>query len=106
ALQQNLGGGNGASALADELDARVEIGLARREPLGERQREPCLDQHVQAPALDLGPLELALEPCRRLFPRLAESVVERLHRDLRVALDLPLGDAREPLVLAALPLDE
>ena len=53
-----------------------------------------------------GPLELALEPRCRLFPRLAEPLVERLHRDLRVALDLSLGDAREPLVLAALPLDE
>ena len=142
----------------------MEVGLARREPLGERQREPGLDQHVQAPALHLGllvlaphgclgrlghectvfragfddpyrrkvgerrriaasarvealgellageqldgPLELALEPRRGLFSRLAEALVEGLHRDLRVALDLSLGDPREPLGLSALPLHE
>ena len=154
----------GPQPLRTSSDARVEVGLARREPLGERQREPGLDQHVQAPALDLGLLVLAPhgcldrlghgarviraafdDPCRRKVGGRSRTAVSarrarcasssrasistarsssrwsrvaassrasrkrssrRLHRDLRVPLDLALGDALEPLGLAALPLDE
>ena len=46
-----------------QVDARVQIGLAGGEPLGERQREAGLDQHVQAPALDFRLLVLALDVC-------------------------------------------
>jgi len=48
---------------ADEAHARVQVGLAGREPLGQRQREARLDQHVQAPALDLGLLVLSPHGC-------------------------------------------
>jgi len=36
----------------------VEIGVARREALGERERVARLHQHVQAPALHLAALVL------------------------------------------------
>ena len=53
-----------------------------------------------------GAVELAGEPRRRLLADLAHPLVERRRRDLRVALDLALGDALEPLGLAPLELDQ
>ena len=52
-LEQDLGGGLGRAALADELDRAVQVGLAAGEPLRERERVAGLDQDVEAPALDL-----------------------------------------------------
>ena len=43
-----------------EVDGDVKIRFARRQPLGERERIPRLDQHVQPPALDLRALGLRL----------------------------------------------
>src|SRR6187551_1506151 len=94
-LQQNLGGGDRATALADELDARVEIGLARREPLGEREREPSLDQHVQAPAFDLGLLVLAPHGCLDRLGHGARSFVLPLTFPTARSLWRPLRRTRE-----------
>src|SRR5215218_1176038 len=58
ALEQDLGRGLRLAALPDELDGGMEIRLAVRELLGERERIAGLDQSVQAPARDL--LALAL----------------------------------------------
>ena len=63
-LEEDLGDGRGLAALAHDVDAHVQVGLAGREPLGEREREAGLDQDVQAPALDLGLLALALAVSR------------------------------------------
>ena len=52
-LEQDLGGRRVRAAVADELDGEMQVGLARREPLGEGKRIAGLDQHVQPPALDL-----------------------------------------------------
>src|SRR6476646_4457210 len=76
-----------------EMSGTASAGV---EPLGEFLPGEDLDR----------PLELALKTGGRLFPGLAEALVERLHRDLRVPLDLPLGHPREPLGLPALPLDQ
>ena len=57
-LEQDLGGRLGRAAGAEELDRAVQVGLAPGDPLGEREREPGLDEDVQTPALDLRPLAL------------------------------------------------
>src|SRR5712691_10109429 len=57
-LEEDLGGCRGRAALLDELDGPVQVGLAVRDLLGERERVPGLDQHVQAPALDFRALRL------------------------------------------------
>src|SRR6188472_626383 len=51
-------------------------------------------------------LELPLQTRRGLLARLAEALVQGLHRDLRVPLHLALGHPLEPLGLAPLPLDQ
>src|SRR6187551_1812462 len=51
-------------------------------------------------------LELPLQTRRSLLARLAEALVQGLHRDLRVPLHLALGHPLEPLGLAPLPLDQ
>src|SRR5437763_14587764 len=53
ALQEDLGRGLRLAALPDELDCRVQVGLAMGELLGQRERVAGLDQHVQSPACDL-----------------------------------------------------
>ncbi len=58
-LQEDLCGRGRRAALAQQVDARVQVGLTRGEAFGERQREAGLDQNVQAPALDLGLFVLA-----------------------------------------------
>ena len=53
--------------LVNQLHGPVKIGFGVREPLGERQRIAGLDQHVEAPGLDLFALRLGL------FDRLGQS---------------------------------
>ena len=43
---------------ADQVDREVEVGVARRQALGERERVPGFHQHVEAPALHLAALVL------------------------------------------------
>jgi hypothetical protein len=58
-LEQDLGGDLGrAPSAADEVDREVEVGVARREPLGEGQGVAGLHQHVEPPALHLAALVL------------------------------------------------
>ena len=51
-LQQDLGCGGVRTAVVDELDRDVQIGLARCEALRDVERIAGLDEDVQAPALD------------------------------------------------------
>ena len=62
-LQQDLGRDGRGAAVLEELDAGVQVGLARRELLSQRKRIAGLDQDVQAPALDLGLLALVTDVC-------------------------------------------
>ena len=52
-LDEDLYGGLGRAALADELDRPVQVSFAAGEALGERKGIARLHQHVQPPALDL-----------------------------------------------------
>ena len=60
ALEQDLGGGLVVAALVDELDGAVQVGLALRDALGERERIAGLDQHMEAPAGHLVAFRLPL----------------------------------------------
>ena len=46
--------------MPDELDGGVQVGLALRETLGERERIAGLDQDMQSPASDLVALALVM----------------------------------------------
>src|SRR5207245_2227382 len=48
-LDEDLSCGLRRAARAHQIDGRMEVGLTRRNPLREQQRESCLDQNVQAP---------------------------------------------------------
>src|SRR5262249_15029558 len=54
ASQEDLGRRHRGATLADEIAADMEVGSARGELLGERERVAGLDQDVEAPAFDLG----------------------------------------------------
>src|SRR6476619_832111 len=62
-LEEDLGGRLERAAVADELDSAVQISLGVRQLLGQRQGIPSLDQHVQAPRLDLLALRLWMFDC-------------------------------------------
>jgi len=59
-LEQDLCGGLELAACNDQLDGAVQIGLGVREFLCQPQRISRLDQHMQAPGLDLLALGLAV----------------------------------------------
>src|SRR5262249_53213273 len=85
ALDQDLDGSFRGAALADELHGAMQIGVAARETLREREGVSRFHQDVKAPALDLRALaavrfddfrrlahrlpigHLVDEPCRGLF---------------------------------------
>jgi hypothetical protein len=55
-LEQDLGGELGAAAtLGDERHGLVQVGAGLGDALGQMKRVAGLDEHVKAPALDLGP---------------------------------------------------
>jgi hypothetical protein len=59
ALEQDLGRDFGcAAAAADELDRLVEVGLAVRDALRERERVARLHEDMEPPAFDLAALVL------------------------------------------------
>src|ERR1700747_3033024 len=51
-LEQDLRGRRVPAAVRHELDRQVQVRLACGQALGEPERVPRLDQHVQSPALD------------------------------------------------------
>src|SRR5262249_46815129 len=53
ASDQDFGGEVGPTTSLDELHRLMEVGVRVGESLGERQRVPGLDEHVQAPRFDL-----------------------------------------------------
>src|SRR5262249_62392294 len=63
-LEEDLGGRLVAAAAEGQLDGPVQIGVRVRQLLGERERVAGLDEHMEAPGLDL----LALRQC--VFDRL------------------------------------
>ena len=52
-LEQDLRRRLGLAALSHELDRGVQVGLAVREPLGERKRVTGLDQNMETPTRNL-----------------------------------------------------
>ena len=59
-LQEDLGRRQRLAALPDELDCGMQVGLALRQLLSQREGVTGLDQDVQPPACDLVALALVV----------------------------------------------